>query len=275
MSTSHKNRVLSIDGALNFRDLGGYTTSAGLVVKWGQIYRSAQLDRLSQRGIIELADLRIQTVVDLRFSDETQRYPTIVAAVPDAEILSWHDEQEMGSLEQSDAIKKTWRDSLDSNDPATVREAMRVNYPQKLYSHRAIYRKMVLRLCEGKTPLVLHCAAGKDRTGVAAALILSLLGVGNDQIVEDYMLTQSQLEGRVEGWFAGGACSDDNYQNFQEKLLHQRKEMLQPIFDADPTYIQTLLDYVDQRYGSFERYAREKLLLSDDSLKALRRRMLD
>ena len=252
-------RVLQIDGALNFRDLGGYRSVDGRQVRWGKLYRSAQLDRLSEQGIHELAQLNLRTVIDLRFSGETQRFPTIRKAVPGAEIFSWHDEIDQEAGDKSTKIKLGWRDSLESRDPAQVREAMRINYPQKLYSHRAIYRKMLLRLSEGRTPLVFHCAAGKDRTGVAAALVLSLLGISEQQIVDDYLLTQRELENKMETWFAGGATGHDEYQGFQNSLAKQPKELLKPIFDADVNYIKTLLDYVSTTYGSFSQYTEQKL----------------
>jgi len=175
--------VLNIEGVINFRDLGGYVTEDARKVKWGQVYRSAQLDRLSDKGIDVMAKMDIRSVIDLRFSDETQRYPTIKEAVPNAQISAWEDELEPIETTGSDDIQRSWKASLETNDPAQVREAMRVNYPKKLYSHRAIYRKMLLQLAKGQLPLVFHCAAGKDRTGVAAALVLSLLGVDHEQIV--------------------------------------------------------------------------------------------
>jgi len=267
-------RVLSIDGTLNFRDLGGYVAEAGRTVKWGLVYRSAQLNRLSQEGISTLAALGIKTVVDLRFSGESSTHPTNQTAVPDAEMLSWHEEQELNGKDESKTIIGSWRDSLDSNDPAKVREAMRINYPQKLYSHRAIYRKMLLRLSEGNTPLVFHCAAGKDRTGVAAALILSLLGVDYQQIVEDYLLTQSEIDGRMGLWLTAGATSNEKYQDFQSKLAQQPEEMLKPVFDADQAYIETLLDYIDSTYGSFADYAEQQLELTPDVVNNLKQHLL-
>ena len=268
-------RVLDIDGTMNFRDLGGYRTGDGRTVKWRSVYRSAQLDRLSPQGVTALAAIGVRTVVDLRFSDETVRYPTLKAAVPDAEILSWHDEREADSGEKSDKMIRSWGDSLASNDPAMVREAMRINYPQKLYTHRAIYRKMLIRLASGQTPLLFHCAAGKDRTGVAAALILSLLGVNDEQIVADYLLTQREIEGRMETWIGGGATSGDRYQDFQSKLAQHPAAVLKPIFDADRTYIETLLEYIEATYGGFAGYAEQRLLLSEDLLLSLKKSLLN
>ena len=268
------HRVLQIDGTLNFRDLGGYRASDGRTVVWGSIYRSAQLDRLSEQGIQQLADLNINTVVDLRFTDESAKYPTIAAAVPNAEMLSWHAEQENDSGEKSQHMIRSWRDSLDSNDPEQVREAMRVNYPHKLYTHRAIYRKMLLRLTTGNTPLIFHCAAGKDRTGVAAALILSLLGVNNDQIIEDYLATQQEVEGKIGFWMAGGATDAKGQSDFQSSLSKHPMELLQPIFDADIAYIETLLEYVESTYQGFEKYALTNLELEASDLAQLREGLL-
>jgi len=222
-----------------------------------------------------MASLGIRTVVDLRFSDESRKHPTIAEAVPTAEMLSWHDERENDSGERSDHMIRSWRDSLKSNDPSQVREAMRINYPQKLYTHRAIYRKMLLKICEGNTPLVFHCAAGKDRTGVAAALILSLVGVNNEQIVDDYLLTQREIEGRMETWLAGGATKADDYKDFQNKLAQQPKEMIKPVMDADISYIETLLDYVGKSYKGFYGYATQQLQLDDTHIAQLKRELLD
>lgn len=279
LSPRPNQRVLNIDGVINFRDLGGYQTQDGRTVKWQQLYRSAQLNRMNDKGIAHMVSLGIKVVVDLRFSDETKQYPTTLAAVPDAEILSWHDEltpqaaQQTQTEDHSDDIQRSWKDSLATEDPAQVREAMRVNYPKKLYSHRAIYRKMLLRLAQGQSPLVFHCAAGKDRTGVAAALILSLLGVDKEQIVNDYLLTQQEIQHLFEEWMAGGAAHDDP-KDFQKILASYPKHIVQPVFDADQSYIETLLEYVQNTYGGFREYARQVLQLSDDDIEQLKLNLL-
>jgi len=268
-------RIHNINGTLNFRDLGGYQTKDRKTVQWGCLYRSAQLDRLSERGITELVNLGIRTVIDLRFTNEINNYPTIKAAVPEAKIISWDQEKTGDSEGRSHKMQMSWRDSLESLDPKQVKEAMRVNYPEKLYSHAAIYRKMLLCIAEAKTPLLLHCAAGKDRTGVAAALILSLLNVSEETIIEDYLLTQSQLEGRIESWLAGGATNSKNNQDFQNSLSRYPKHVLAPIFSAEKAYITTLLDYVQQTYGSFEVYALEKLAIKSNDIDRIRSHLLN
>lgn len=268
-------RVLDIGGTLNFRDLGGYQSNDGRSVAWGRLYRSAQLDRLSQDGVSQIAALGIKTVIDLRFSEESSKYPTIPAAVPKAEMLSWHEEQAIDSEQRSKRMQSNWQESLESHDPKKVHEAMRSNYPEKLYSHAAIYRKMLLRLASTKTPLLFHCAAGKDRTGVAAAIILALLGVSYQQIIDDYLLTQQQIEGRIYAWMAGGATSGGaSNQDFQRSLMRFPQHVLDPIFAADESYILTLLDYVDATFGGFENYASQLLKLDSTTIEQLRGHLL-
>lgn len=266
-------RVLKIDGAVNFRDLGGYVAKDGRSVKSGIIYRSAQLDRLSDDSIQCMLKMNVQTVIDLRFADETKRYPTIREAVPNAQISAWQDDVIPNQTPKSDDIQRTWQASLESNDPSQVREAMRVNYPKKLYSHRNIYRKMILRLANGHLPLIFHCAAGKDRTGVAAALVLSLLGVDNEQIIENYLITQQETQHLLEKWMSGGAGQNDP-DDFQQKLASYPPELVQPIFDADPVYINTLLDYVQEQYGSFKQYAIQILELNEMDIERLKDKLL-
>jgi protein-tyrosine phosphatase len=230
---------------------------------------------MSDKGVNDLASLRLKTVVDLRFSEETKRYPTMLHAVPDAEIFSWHDALEGERHVEGDAIKLSWRQSLESGDSAQVREAMRINYPKKLYSHQAIYKKILTRIIEKETPLVFHCAAGKDRTGVAAALILSLLGVSDRDIIEDYLLTQIATQGLLDSFHAGGATGPQDNVDFQRTLASYPRQLIQPIFDADLSYITTLLDYVSVEYGSFNRYAVDVLELTVDDIETLRARLLD
>ncbi len=273
-------RLLKIEGVINFRDLGGYQNDSGQSVAWGRVYRSAQLDNMTREGIVQMVAMQIQTVVDLRFTEESANYPTLLEAVPNAEMLSWHDEYlnaDSGRTESGDrslAMRQSWRDSLDSNDPLQVREAMRVNYPKKLYSHKDIYRKMLLRLIESRTPLVFHCAAGKDRTGVAAALILSLLGVSNQTIVDDYLLTQEHVANLLDSWLVGGATDNHEYGSFQQRFGQYERAVVQPIFDADISYINTLLEYVEATYGSFYSYARQTLELSEQQIQNLRDNLL-
>lgn len=269
-----QSRVLPIDGVINFRDLGGYQTQDGEMLKYGFVYRSAQLSGLTPEGIEQMASLGVKSVMDLRFEDEIIRFPSVKKAFPNAEFVCWHDLQPTLEKNQNPAKpsvgKGSWRDSLDSHDPDQVREAMRINYPQKLYSHRYIYKDMLMRLISHEAPLLFHCAAGKDRTGVAAALILGLMDVGDDIIIEDYLVTAETTKGLLESFHAAGAATNEGEQDFHSKLASYPQHVLKPIFDADSSYIITLLDYMNSEYGGFSGYAVKVLGFRDEHIKQLK-----
>lgn len=270
-------RNLAIEGVINFRDLGGYQTANGRVVRAEKAYRSAHLSAVSQKGIDDLASLGIKTVIDLRFNDEIKRFPTMKLAFQSADIVSWQDCELKDSFDQNSKPsvgKGTWRESLDSFDPEQVREAMRINYPQKLYSHRAIYKHMLVCLSEQKSPLLFHCTAGKDRTGVAAALILALLGVPDNVIVQDYLISGEYAQEFVESFYAAGAVNAQEQQDFHASLAQYPSEVIAPVFEANERYITTLLDYVNEHYGNFTNYAQQQLGFDKQSIQQLKSAML-
>lgn len=267
----NKHRVVPIEGAVNFRDLGGYTTSDGREVKWHRIFRSGQLDKVTLAGCEQLKLLNIGAVVDLRTNTEQQSYPSHPEAFSNADTLQW----QRGEIPQHLQAIKEWRESVTSQDPDAVRETMKANYPIKLYSHRFAYRALLEQLIKSDRSLLFHCAAGKDRTGVAAALVLSLLGVDEQTIIEDYLITQSQLSDRLEKWVLGGATIEEHYHAFQTMVEELPFEMLKPVFDADRVYIEHLLDYINEHYGSFEDYAKNILGFSRTDIERLRERNLD
>jgi len=275
-AVSPNPRFLEIDGVVNFRDLGGYATQDKRSVRWGLIYRAGQLDRPSAHGTNSLKALNIATVVDLRFSEETERSPTDWQAMPDARRLAWQQFyfQEGNQVGAAKTITLSWQDALETGDVHAVRDAMRDNYPTKLYSHKGVYRAMLDSLIEGNVPLVFHCAAGKDRTGVGAAIILALLGVSYDDIIEDYLLTQQVTENLYERFRAGGATSHEGHSDFQQRLANYPQALVAPVFDADPSYITTLLDYVDNKYQTFAHYAEQVLDFGTPQVEQLKAKLL-
>ena len=275
-----KKRILPINDVMNFRDLGGYTNDQGQQVKWHLLYRSAQLDRLQANSIKQIQSLGIKTIVDLRFFEESKKYPTVQEAFPHCTTLSWYElEKEVKQASVRAKLlspEKSWRDSLASKKPEVVRNTMRDNYPRRLYTHAVIYQHMLHHIINHKTPLLFHCAAGKDRTGIAAALILSLLGVPSQQIIEDYLITQQELSHKVETWLAGGAADDsERYKDMQYLLEKHPREVVQPVFDADPIYITHLLEYVDSEYGDFHHYAKKHLAFGEKEVAQLRACLLE
>lgn len=172
-------RHLNLTGATNFRDLGGYPTREGRSVRWRQIFRSNHLGQLTEDDIAVLRDLGLKTAFDFRGVHE--RMPAMCN----------HEGITVHSLPVEPATLLTLRDALKKGDltQEETREIMRESYRDYVRHNTASFRSLFSHLIEDHAPLVIHCTAGKDRTGFASALILHALGVDDGLILEDYLLT--------------------------------------------------------------------------------------
>lgn len=183
-------RIVALEGGSNFRDLGGYLTADGRRVRQGLVFRSAHLGGLTEADRRALADLRVRTIVDLRGVNEAAETPHAIAGL-DAEILPAAIEPRVGerirlALERGRAT------------PEVIAGFMTEHYRD--YPGRAVpaFRTLFGALSTAsRRPLVFHCTAGKDRTGFAAALLLTALGVPWPTVVEDYLHTNAVWTGHV------------------------------------------------------------------------------
>jgi protein-tyrosine phosphatase len=172
-------RSLNFAGATNFRDLGGYPGRNGRLVQWRKLFRSDQLAGLTADDRAAVGVLGLKSAFDLRGTEE--RLP-----VYQVDGLTVH------SLPIEPVIVSLLTTRLASGTPlsaAETAEMVRDSYRNYVRSHTPIYRTLFKHLVEDSAPLVIHCTAGKDRTGFAAALILTSLGVSHELVVEDYLLT--------------------------------------------------------------------------------------
>ena len=149
-----------------------------------------------------------------------------------------------------------------------VQDAMTDGYRQTADQQAEGYREMFRQLLAGEVPLAFNCSAGKDRAGVAAALLLSALGVPRDIVVEDYALSDKIVDFQAELVERG----KDGALSF---LSHFPPEVIAPLMKTDPAYIQATFEAVEKKYGSVEGYFETVLGLSQDDLKKLRARLLE
>jgi protein-tyrosine phosphatase len=167
-------RHLRVDGTYNLRDVGGYPTQAGGSVAWRTLFRSDSLQRLDSQGVAGLAALDLHTIVDLRADIEVEHAPSALAGLP-ARIVHAPVVRDPTVLPPMTDLGAEYRYTLDEcgdSIGAAVRE-----------------------LCApGALPALVHCAAGKDRTGIVIALVLALLGVPDELIGADYSLSSVYLE---------------------------------------------------------------------------------
>jgi protein-tyrosine phosphatase len=259
------SRLLPLEGGRNFRDLGGYLTAGGHWVRRGRLYRSGVLTYLTAADHRLLADRGIRVICDLRTQRERQREPS---QWPDANavLLAWDYDPRHTSL----------RHYLDTETDITP-EAMR-RCMLKLYRHlpgllRPQYAALFAQLAADRTPVLFHCSAGKDRTGIAAALILSLLGVPREAIVADYALTnecvdlEEQLQRRRDSSLGVG----DNVALFPRLDRATRR----PLIDASPDYLLAALEQIERDRGSVDTYLREDLGVSADTAATIRASLLE
>ena len=175
------DRLVPLSGAFNFRDLGGYQGLGGRTTRWGTLFRSDTLHELTEGDVDLLRSLGLATVIDLRTSAElasTGRGPLAPEPMAYRHLSLIRDGE-------GEAVAA----------PAPAGEDLAERYLWYLDSGRqSLVDALELMSEPARLPLVFHCAAGKDRTGVLAALVLEILGVDADVIVADYVITAGRME---------------------------------------------------------------------------------
>jgi protein-tyrosine phosphatase len=246
-------RRLPLEGAPNFRDLGGYRTGDGRHVRWGTVYRSGQLSALTDADFHYLSALRLRLVCDFRVDSERQRAAT-----------KW----------KGDAAPEIVPASIDTvgyYKPGTdIREHMRNVYNRMPFDGSGEYAALFRRMIDGDLPVLLHCTSGKDRTGFFAALLLTILGVPHETVVEDFLLTNRYL------------VPDERIPQFAREM--QERQKLPSLPDAETvraasgvlaSNLEIGFSVIREKYGSVDNYARKALRLSPADVRKLRARLLE
>jgi protein-tyrosine phosphatase len=179
MSEPHA-RHLNLAGASNFRDLGGYPGRDGRPVRWRQIFRSNHLGQLTDADIAVLRSFGLKSAFDFRGAEERA---AAICCVSDIAVHSLPIEPTVVA-----ALRGRGANGIALSSADAI-EVMRDSYQGYVRSNTPSFRALFAHLLEDRAPLVIHCSAGKDRTGFACALILHALGVPDELIAEDYLLT--------------------------------------------------------------------------------------
>ncbi|HEX4259894.1 MAG TPA: tyrosine-protein phosphatase [Acetobacteraceae bacterium] len=173
-------RAVALEIGSNLRDLGGWTTADGRTVRSGRVFRSAALVRLSAADEAAVGALGLRTVCDLRGAAERAAAPVVLAGADSVAL----------SIEPTVGISLRDLLTVRQATAADARALMRRAYVAYAHDCKPQYRRLFALLQEpGRLPLMFHCSAGKDRTGFAAAALLAALGVGWEQVLEDYLAT--------------------------------------------------------------------------------------
>ena len=180
-------RRLPLEGANNFRDLGGYRTGDGHYVRWGLVYRSGYLVNLTPKDSAYLNTLGIRLVCDVRADGERMRAPDPDQWTGNApELLSVPiGPNRDGTLSAEDLKKRVAKINAESKDSIRGYDYAITDATQ--------YGKILHRIASGDLPAVEHCTSGKDRTGVFSAILLTALGVPRETVIQDYLLTTQYM----------------------------------------------------------------------------------
>jgi protein-tyrosine phosphatase len=228
-------RTLPLTGGVNFRDLGGYRTADGRAVRWGRVYRAGSLAELTDADVTYLERLGLRLSCDLRSPDEAERRPDRLP--PGAAGLHRPIVAEVGRLRRIVTLFRLRH---------RIQELLQNAYVIMLDQNGAIFAEVIrLAADPANLPLVVHCTAGKDRTGLAAALLLLTLGVPEETVIADYTLSN-----RVFDVLAGRMRPE------MERLyaLGFGETQLRPFLLAEARTLTGTLAYLRRRYGSVEGY---------------------
>jgi protein-tyrosine phosphatase len=224
-------RVVEMEGCFNFRDLGGYPTGDGRTVKWQRLFRADGLHRLTGTDLDQLADLGLATVIDLRTGQELEEVGRISWPAPD---LAYHHLPMLDVLPD----RTTYPSWVDASYVADRYVGMLEKGAD------AMAEALVILADPAAYPAVFHCAAGKDRTGLLAAVVLGLLGVSEEDIISDYALSQEAM-GRMLAWL----------RTERPEVRDQIEGSAAAIVAAEPDTMSLFLQQLRQTYGSFASYA--------------------
>ena len=193
-------RLVPLEGSFNFRDLGGYATVDGRRTRWSRLFRSDSLHELTADDVAVLRTLGLRTVIDLRTERELAR--TGRGPLGPEPVAFHHLAVVREGVRGQDGAEPT-ADGEAVGAPAPPGDDLSERYLWYLdVGREALVEALTLLGDPGSYPLVFHCAAGKDRTGVLAALVLEILGVDRDVIVADYVITAERIRFILDRWRA-------------------------------------------------------------------------
>jgi protein-tyrosine phosphatase len=261
-------RHVVLDGQPNFRDLGGYETVDGRTVTWGEIFRSGELPHLTDEDVAKLEELEIRTVVNFLLPEEIEmngrdRLPEGVREVP--EPIQGDRAAELTMAVQA-AIKAA---EFDNIPPEMNPEFHRLLLDEGKDQYAALLRQAADPI---NRPLVFHCSHGVHRTGTAAAILLSALGVPWETVRQDYLLTNEYRAEEVEAKLATIRQQAATTLGVAPEQVDMTN--VEAFYILEGSYIDGTLDRAVADHGSMEAYIRDGLGITDEEVARLRDQLL-
>jgi len=257
-STARDRRIV-LEGAPNFRDLGGYATADGRHVRWGMIYRSGALSRLTPADYDRLSRLGIAVVCDFRRDSERTAAPTAWKGANPPVVLNLPGTQ--ANRASDDTAADTATIATATAPSSGLSTLLLTSYPTYPTTLGGSYRTVLQQLMTQTGALLYHCTAGKDRTGTFSAMLLTMLGVPRQVVMDDYLLSNQYVvsQARIDAVVARGGT----------------RESAIATIGVDRAYLDLMFKTIDTEYGSFDDYRRKVLGISDSDLTSLKAKLLE
>ena len=256
------SRHIDFEAIENFRDFGGYDTAHGRPVRRGRLFRSghhwfatdADLERLRDLGVGAIADLRGPSE---REREPSRRWPGFAGAVIESDLVNSDRPDWVEVMKAAPMTAEWWYENT------LEHYGLHASEPR----HIEVFRGILRHLADGDGALVVHCAAGKDRTGAACALVHHICGVGHDDMVADFLLTND--EERLPRKMAQAA-------DFVERMTGRRPDeaTMRVAVQVFPAYLNHFLTTVRADYGSVDGYLETVLGVDERQRERIRERLL-
>ncbi len=253
-----EKRFVPLEGGVNMRDIGGYPARAGRRVRWGRVYRSGTLADLTDADLERLAALNLRLICDLRATEEIERQPDRLPPNPGLIYthLSINAHTRMRDWLHTLLFR---RDQLD--------EVVADSYLRLATTRAEALGAVLTRLADPDSlPALIHCTAGKDRTGIVIALLLHLLGVSEDLIVADYALSNAHYDRILH------AARHDFKRT---TALGITEDEMRPAMTVNPAYLRRLFAHLRAEHGSVDRYLHNAAGLTEETVERLHAQLLE
>lgn len=248
--TDSTKRVVRMEGTVNFRDAGGYTTKDGKQVKWGKVYRSADISKLSDKDLQTVAGKHISTVIDFRGTKESAAAPDRLLPGTDYTLSPAGSDQLPDMKQMAEMIKQG-------------------GFLEKMYGEQSLtyygdrYRPLFQKLLTlpDTAAILYHCTGGRDRTGMASALFLYALGVPEKTIEADFTASNIYLEpmnGKMFGQMS--------------QAMGMSLEEIKKEFALRPELIRSFFNVITKKYGSVEAFMEKELGVGEKELQMLKKK---
>lgn len=253
--------LLSFEGIHHCRDIGGYKSEDGRKVKWNTFYRSDKLSSLTPRDAKYLKSLNVKTILDFRSAGEVKEHPDV--KIEGIEYKNISAMPVMDNIEDNFDMMSIFSNNLVSAED--IRGLLIKGYSTMVFNNMAFKELVDCIENENRLPVVFHCSAGKDRTGFAAALVLSILGVPEETIIEDYLATniyRKEINKKIISKIQGKIVNKD------------RVKILSYMFEVKREFLEASFKSIKDKYGDIDAYLEKEYGLTKKKRKELKNRLL-